>query len=141
MTAAGNRTSMTDLSGTHNCNYDDLHRLMSAAHPAASFVPTKNEVFTYDALSGTFPKPGPLGGADDFTYKPANGALASLSDPLSRTTNLEDGRPEQRDPQCRSSRQSRNRPAMYQRGVFMIDRLGCGLVLLLVSVFFSPSRC
>ena len=48
--AAGNRTSMTDLSGAHSYGYDDLHRLTSATHPGASFVPTKNETFGYDPV-------------------------------------------------------------------------------------------
>jgi RHS repeat-associated protein len=47
--AAGNRTQMTDLTGTHNYSYDDLHRLVSANHPPLSGSAHQNELFTYDA--------------------------------------------------------------------------------------------
>lgn len=47
---AGNRTSMTDTAGTHNCGYDDLHRLTSASHPTGSALDIKNETFSYDAV-------------------------------------------------------------------------------------------
>jgi RHS repeat-associated protein len=47
---AGNRTSMTDPAGMHTYNYDDLHRLTSANHPAASALDVKNEVFAYDSV-------------------------------------------------------------------------------------------
>jgi len=47
---AGNRTSMQDLAGTHSYGYDDLHRLITADHPAQSNLVVKNEVFNYDAV-------------------------------------------------------------------------------------------
>jgi len=47
---AGNRTSMQDLTGTHSYGYDDLHRLITADHPAQSNLAVKNEVFNYDAV-------------------------------------------------------------------------------------------
>ena len=43
--AAGNRTSNQDITGTHSYGYDDLHRLISASHPAMP-----NETFAYDAV-------------------------------------------------------------------------------------------
>jgi len=47
---AGNRISMQDLAGYHSYAYDDLHRLISADHPAQSAVEIKNETFSYDAV-------------------------------------------------------------------------------------------
>jgi len=43
--AAGNRTSMQDITGSHGYGYDDLHRLISASHPTLP-----NETFAYDAV-------------------------------------------------------------------------------------------
>ncbi len=45
---AGNRTSMTDLNGTHTYRYDDLHRLVEATHPPASALQSHDETFSYD---------------------------------------------------------------------------------------------
>lgn len=44
---AGNRTSMTDLDGTHNYTYDVVNRLTSSTHPQM-FNPA--ESFNYDAI-------------------------------------------------------------------------------------------
>jgi RHS repeat-associated protein len=43
----GNRTSMTDLSGTHAYGYDQLYRLISATHTQPS---NPVELYTYDAV-------------------------------------------------------------------------------------------
>jgi RHS repeat-associated protein len=43
----GNRTSMTDLSGTHTYGYDQLYRLISAAHPQPT---NPAELYTFDPL-------------------------------------------------------------------------------------------
>ena len=55
----GNRTSMTDLSGTHTYGYDQLYRLISAAHsqptnPADlyTFDPVGNRLSSADILTG-----------------------------------------------------------------------------------------
>gem|GEM_PF-2037197 len=47
---AGNRTSMTDMAGTHNYGYDDLHRLVSAGHPGGTALLLKDENFAYDPV-------------------------------------------------------------------------------------------
>ena len=47
---AGNRTTMTDLAGTHFYGYDDLHRATAAVHPAGSSIRTLVENFDYDAV-------------------------------------------------------------------------------------------
>ena len=41
----GNRLTMTEVSGAHSYSYDDIYRLLSAAHPAAS-----TESYTYDRV-------------------------------------------------------------------------------------------
>ena len=41
----GNRLTMTETSGTHNYNYDNIYRLLGALHPAAS-----NESYSYDRV-------------------------------------------------------------------------------------------
>jgi RHS repeat-associated protein len=43
----GNRTSMTDLSGTHAYGYDDFYRLISAIHPQPE---NPAELYTYDPV-------------------------------------------------------------------------------------------
>jgi RHS repeat-associated protein len=43
----GNRTSMTDLSGTHAYGYDNLYRLISAAHPQPA---NPAELYTFDPV-------------------------------------------------------------------------------------------
>ena len=48
--AAGDRTSMTDVEGTHSYGYDNLHRLTSASHPAGTVLPVQNEAFSYDPV-------------------------------------------------------------------------------------------
>lgn len=48
--AAGNRTSMTDVIGTHRYTYDGLHRLTRAEHPAGWPAGPQVETFSYDAV-------------------------------------------------------------------------------------------
>jgi RHS repeat-associated protein len=43
----GNRTSMTDLSGTHTYGYDQLYRLISATHPQPA---NPAELYTFDPV-------------------------------------------------------------------------------------------
>ncbi len=65
---AGNRTSMRDQTGTHTYGYDNLHRLVSAAHPQASSIGTKNEAFSYDAVGNRLADANITG----YTYGAAN---------------------------------------------------------------------
>jgi YD repeat-containing protein len=44
----GNRTSMSDLNGTHTFSYDKLNRLTAANHPASSNLPVLAETFSFD---------------------------------------------------------------------------------------------
>jgi RHS repeat-associated protein len=71
--AAGNRTSMTDLVGTHGYGYDDLHRLISASHPSASGLGA--ESFTYDAVGNRLADHR-IGG---YTYDAANRLVENSS--------------------------------------------------------------
>ncbi len=48
--ASGNRTGMTDMTGSHAYEYDQLNRLTVAQHPALSSLPVKTETFIYDAV-------------------------------------------------------------------------------------------
>jgi RHS repeat-associated protein len=48
--AAGDRTSMQDITGMTSYAYDSLHRLTSATHPSGSNLPIQNEAFGYDAV-------------------------------------------------------------------------------------------
>jgi RHS repeat-associated protein len=72
--AAGNRTSMTDMAGTHTFAYDDLHRLISATHPAASALPSL-ETFTLDAVGNRLADARITG----YTYDAANRLLENSS--------------------------------------------------------------
>jgi RHS repeat-associated protein len=72
--AAGNRTSMTDMAGTHTFAYDDLHRLISATHPAASALPSL-ETFTLDAVGNRLADARITG----YTYDAANRLLENAS--------------------------------------------------------------
>lgn len=93
--AAGNRTSMTDLNGTHFYGYDDLHRATAAVHPAGSALEIKHEVFTYDAVGNRLAD-ARAGGYD---YDSAN---RLLSDSLYTYCNDDNGN--------RTCRQSRTAP-------------------------------
>ncbi|MFA6093999.1 MAG: RHS repeat-associated core domain-containing protein [Elusimicrobiota bacterium] len=91
---AGNRTSMTDWAGTHTYGYDDLHRLISAVHPAASNLPVLNETFAYDGVGNRTQDAVHTGyqydvgnrvqenNAQTFTHD-NNGSLTSMTDKLS----------------------------------------------------------
>lgn len=46
----GNRTSITDMSGSHTFSYDKLNRLVTANHPSAANLPILSETFTYDTI-------------------------------------------------------------------------------------------
>jgi RHS repeat-associated protein len=91
---AGNRTSMTDWAGTHSYGYDNLHRLISAVHPAASNLPVLNETFNYDGVGNRTQDAVHTSyhydaanrvqdnDAQLFTHD-ANGSLTSMTDKLS----------------------------------------------------------
>lgn len=48
--SVGAVTSMQDMDGTHAYGYDALYQLISAAHPTSSYIPEKNETFSYDPV-------------------------------------------------------------------------------------------
>jgi RHS repeat-associated protein len=81
--ANGNRTSMTDLDGTHTYTYDDLNRLTAAHHPAASGLPVLDETFSYDAVGNR------MSDAErtDYTYDGANRLVSDSSDTYSYDAN------------------------------------------------------
>lgn len=69
---AGNRTTMTDLNGTHFYGYDELHRATAAVHPPASSLPVKHEVFSYDAVGNRLADARATG----YSYDSANRLLS-----------------------------------------------------------------
>jgi RHS repeat-associated protein len=89
--AAGNRTSMTDVIGTHLYEYDGLHRLSRAEHPAGWPFPSQVETFSYDAVGNRL--------ADDkvtgYQYNAANRLLETSArtyayDAAGNTTGMTD---------------------------------------------------
>jgi RHS repeat-associated protein len=60
--AAGNRTAMDDLDGTHSYEYDALHRLESVTYPDQ-----ETDAYTYDAVGNRLTKD-----TDDYTYDAAD---------------------------------------------------------------------
>ncbi len=72
--AAGNRTNMTDMSGTHTYAYDDLHRLTGATHPAASSLPPV-ETFSYDPVGNRLADNAIVG----YAYDDANRLIENSS--------------------------------------------------------------
>src|SRR6185312_16113689 len=95
--AAGDRTSMTDVEGTHVYSYDNLHRLTEAKHPAGSVLPVKDETFSYDSVGNrladaqiggyTYDSANELTSNSSFTYTyDADGSLASKTDTATNQT-------------------------------------------------------
>ena len=71
----GNRLSMTTQDGTNSYGYDNLNRLISAAHPPSTFLPFLNESFSYDAVGNRLSDASITG----YSYNAANELTSNSS--------------------------------------------------------------
>jgi RHS repeat-associated protein len=73
--AVGNRTSMTDVEGTHSYTYDNIYRLTQAQHPAGTSLPISTETFSYDPVGNRLADAAITG----YTYDAANELTSNSS--------------------------------------------------------------